>query len=384
MTIDRELLSYATEQQAVYINAVLEHGSARSAAAALGVHHSTIGDSIKRCKNSAAQRGYAPEHNMTNPVSPMHVAARVSSHFTKGVLDQQWVIATLDEQKAQAARAEALVALAETLPRLPALPAPASTNNELCNVYTLTDCHVGMLAWGKECGEDWDLKIAEATLVGCFERMVANAPPAKIAYVNQLGDFLHTDSMQALTPASGHLLDADGRQPKIVEAAIRILRKITDFALLKHDNVYVLMAEGNHDPVSSMWLRAMWTALYENEPRVTVVNSEFPYYAHQHGVTMLAFHHGHLKKPESLPLVFASAFPKLWGATTHRYCHTGHRHHKEEKEHSGMTTYQHPTLSAKDAYSSRGGWFSMRSVTAVTYHAKFGEVGRTTVTPEML
>lgn len=134
---------------------------------------------------------------------------------------------------------------------------------------------------------------------------------------------------------------------------------------------------------SSIWLRAMFSALYENEPRVRVIQSELPYYVYQHGKTMLAFHHGHLKKSEDLPLLFAAQFPKVWGETSKRVCHVGHRHHIEEKEHSGMTVIQHPTIAARDAYAARGGWFSERSATAITYHRDFGQVARNTVTPEM-
>jgi hypothetical protein len=82
--------------------------------------------------------------------------------------------------------------------------------------------------------------------------------------------------------------------------------------------------------------------------------------------------------------LFAATFPALWGATTKRYCHVGHRHHVDEKEHSGMKVTQHSTLAARDAYAARGGWTSERQAVAITYHAKYGEVGRVTVTPEML
>ena len=128
----------------------------------------------------------------------------------------------------------------------------------------------------------------------------------------------------------------------------------------------------------------MFRALYENDPRVQVIDSELPYYVYQHGKTMLAFHHGHLKKNDQLPILFAAQFAQMWGSTTKRYCHTGHRHHVEEKEHSGMTVTQHPTLAARDAYAARGGWIAERHVTSITYHSEFGLVARSIVTPEML
>jgi DNA repair exonuclease SbcCD nuclease subunit len=162
------------------------------------------------------------------------------------------------------------------------------------------------------------------------------------------------------------------------------LRHVIDRALENHAKVIVLMAEGNHDMASSVWLRHLFGLLYENEPRVDVMDSELPYYVHTHGETMLAFHHGHLKKNDQLPLLFAAQYPKEWGNTTKRYCHTGHRHHVEEKEHSGMMVIQHATIAARDAYAARGGWIAERKIKAITYHKEYGETSTVTCTPEML
>jgi hypothetical protein len=48
-----------------------------------------------------------------------------------------------------------------------------------------------------------------------------------------------------------------------------------------------------------------------------------------------------------------------------------------------MTVIQHPTIAARDAYAARGGWLSERAAVAITYHARFGQVARTIVTPDM-
>lgn len=309
----------------------------------------------------------------------------VSTYYNKdGQAAGQWVKSAADEQRQAEILREAFEAMAEDLPRLKQATGPAQADDRLATVYTLTDSHVGMLAWGKETGADWDLKIAERVLTGCFQCMVDQSPPSGVAIVNQLGDFLHSDGLTAVTPTSGHILDQDGRFEKLVAVAIRILRRVIDMALVKHQRVVVVLAEGNHDMASSVWLRVMFKAQYENEPRVEVLDQPLPYYVYQHGQTMLAFHHGHLKKNDQLPMLFAAQFPKIWGATLKRYVHTGHRHHVEEKEHSGISVMQHPTLASRDAYAARGGWIAERQVSAITYHQDFGQVSRVTVTPEML
>jgi hypothetical protein len=316
--------------------------------------------------------------------SPFIVTGRSTLRNADGEVVMEWEKESLDRQREEEARQAAFRALAAELPRAAPVHAPDRCSANLCTVYTLTDCHVGALAWHMEGGADWDLGIAEDTLVGCFEHMIASSPNSEMAVVNQLGDFLHFDGLEAATPTSHHLLDADGRFEKVVEVAIRVLRKVIRLALEKHPIVHVIMAEGNHDLASSVWLRQMFATLYENEPRVTVDQSPLPYYSIEWGKTLLAFHHGHLRKNDQLPLLFATQFAESWGRTTKRYCHTGHRHHLEEKEHSGMIVLQHPTLAARDAYAARGGWHSMRSATAVTYHRQFGEVGRSTASPDML
>lgn len=386
--IDPKLIEFATPRQIEFIEAIEKHGGFRKAAKALGVAKSTITEGINRLKAAAARRGYAPGNNMNRTVPDGFQLARVSTNYkADGTVGQQWVIGTPDAERQREIMQAAFAAMAAELPREKPAAAPMMTNAKLANLYTLTDSHVGMLAWNKENLDpngDWDLTIAERVLTGCFEHMVNASPAARVGIVAQLGDWLHSDGLEAVTPTSRHLLDQDGRFPKVVQAAIRILRRVVNFALARHEKVIVLMAEGNHDLASSVWLRAMFKALYEDEPRVEVIDSELPYYVYQHGATMLGWHHGHLKKNDQLPILFASQFPKVWGDTTKRYAHTGHRHHVEEKEHSGMTVIQHSTLASRDAYAARGGWMSERQCTAITYHADFGQVCRNTVTPEML
>lgn len=293
-----------------------------------------------------------------------------------GSIKQQWVKADkLKEDQFQAMIAACKRAAIDILP-IERIPAPYTVDTDLCNLYTLTDSHVGMLAWDKEAGEDWDLKIAEQCLGDTLVQMIDAAPQAEVGIINQLGDWLHFDSLKPITPEHGHLLDADSRYQKVVVIAVRILRRVVDHALLRHARVQVYMHEGNHDVSGSVWLRVLFSALYENNPRVTVEMSPLPYVAFQWGKTMLGFHHGHLSKPVSLPLLFAAMFSEIWGTTTKRYIHSGHLHHVAEKEHPGVKTIQHPTLAAKDAYAARGGWLSERQAMSITYHKDRGEIAR--------
>ena len=382
----QDLTQFATVRQLEYLEALEQHGTIRKAAKALGCAKGTITDGLKSLRKKAALQGYSPEHDMVHTVPDGFKVKGVSTYYNnEGKAVGQWVKSSADAERQAEMMREAVAAMCEEIPKMGAVLPPEGTAANLCTVYTLTDSHVGMLATKIEGGADWDLKIAERVLVGCFSAMVEASPKAETCVIAQLGDWMHYDSaVSPVTPMHGHVLDADGRMFKMVKIAIRVLRTVITLALEKHKKVVVLLAEGNHDMASSVWLRAMFQALYEHEPRIEVIDSELPYYTYQHGQTMLAWHHGHLSKNEGLPLLFASQFPKVWGNTTKRYVHCGHRHHTAEKEHSGMTVIQHPTLAARDAYAARGGWISERQVTSITYSDKFGQVARNTVTPEMI
>jgi hypothetical protein len=383
--MDAQLASFATVRELEYLEALEKHGSVIRAAKALGVVRGSIQGAMANLRKRAALRGYAPECDMTKTVPDGFKVKGVSTFYGEdGKPKGQWVKSSADDERRQEMIRAAFEAMAQDLPRLGAsLPIPGC-DDRLATVYTLTDSHVGMLAWAREAGADWDLAIAERTLSACFARMVESSPAARVGFVNQLGDFLHSDGLLPVTPTSGHILDQDGRYTKLVETAVRILRRVVDLALTKHERVVVLMAEGNHDMASSVWLRTMFKALYENEPRITVDDSALPYYAYVHGEVLLGFHHSHLKKNPGLPILFAAQFAKEWGGTRHRYIHTGNLHHVEEKEHCGAIVFQHPTLAARDAYAARGGWHAGRGMNAISYHDKHGEVGRITVRPEMI
>lgn len=331
------------------------------------------------------RKGFSPKHNMTRPVPDGFLAKGVSTYYNKdGMPTGQWVKSAVDQERQREMMLAAIEAMGEDLPRVSPLSPPPSCNSDLLNCYAVTDYHLGMLSWAEETGEDYDLGIAEEQLVRWFAAAIAAAPDAGTAVFAQIGDFLHWDGLEAITPTSKHILDADTRFQKLVRVAIRVTRQVIDMLLAKHDRVHVIMAEGNHDIASSVWLREWFSVIYENEPRITVDRNPDPYYCVEHGLTSLFFHHGHKKKPAAIADVFVAKFRDVFGRTKHSYAHMGHMHHIDIKENNLMIVEQHRTLAAKDAHATRGGWLSGRDAKVITYHKEFGEVGRLTINSDML
>lgn len=382
---DPRVIDVATPKQLEYLRAYEDYGSFSAAADVLGVHKSAVGRSVTALKKKlAVEHGYAPEQGFDEPIPPGFMMDRYTEQVGPQGRERIWVKGKRDPLQYEAMLRDMLTGLLAEIPPLPVTPAPKDLDADLLNLYTFTDYHLGMLAWHEEGGEDWDLGIATSLIMASFQEMLRRQPRAKKCVINIQGDFLHTDGLLPVTPTNHHVLDADTRFRKIAMAAMMILRHLVDMALDKHEQVELLICEGNHDEGSSLWMQLAFGMHYSEHPRVTVHKQALPYYAIQHGKTMLAFHHGHKKKNDDLPLLFATQFPVMWGETTRRYCNTGHRHHLEMKEHAGMTVMQHPTLSARDAHCARGGWFSERAAVGIAFHREFGRYTDDWVTPEMV
>ena len=384
MYIDEAYKEFATLRELEYIDAINKAGTLRQAAKDLGLNHSTIAGGIRNLKIRAASKGFSPQHDMTNVVPDPFVVRGHSTLYKKGKPVLQWVKTRMDDNKFQEVMLGTIEAMKEEIPRISLVNPPPLGNDDLLNCYVITDYHLGMLSWDEETGDNWDLKIGEDLIIKWFAQAIQQSPDSNTAIFAQLSDFLHFDGMDAVTPASKHLLDVDTRFAKVVRAAIKVLRTVIDMLLQKHQHVHVIMADANHDPVSQIWLREWFSVLYENEPRITVDTSPNPYNAYEFGKTALFFHHGHKKNVSSVSEVFASQFREMFGRTKHAYAHMGHLHSVDVKENNLMIVEQHRTLAAPDAYAARGGWLSGRDAKVITYHKNYGEVSRLTINSDML
>ena len=382
-----ELLKYAkTDNQRKKIEAYIEHGSSYKAGDALGCDHTNVLRCVREAKNNAIKRGWDPEHDLTHPVPEGFAVKGVSTLYDEdGKMKNQWVKTHEDKD----ARIAAILERLEAFEWKPAPNIPLKQENHdssLCTLLTLTDFHLGMYAYAKETGDDWNTDMAAQEYLGAIQEMCDGSPNAETGILNLQGDFMHWDGLDAVTPTSKHVLDADTRFSRLIDMSLDVIMASVEIMLGKFKQVKVIVCEGNHDLVGSMWIRKAIKKIYAENERVEVDDTDFPFYAHLHGSIMLAFHHGHKVKNSNLPALFSSEprYRKMWGQAEYTYIHTGHYHHTEQMmgEGGGAIVERHPTLSGKDAYAARGGYHSWRAAHAITYHADFGEHRRVTVTPK--
>lgn len=321
------------------------------------------------------------------PTDGLTVKGKTTLVSGDGRIMHQHVMERADAQAQAAAMRAAVEGFKDEIPQAApsTFPAGTFTSSDLLNLYVLTDVHMGALAWAEETGDaDYDLRISERLVDDWFAAAISLAPPARVGVLAQLGDLLHYDSFESVTPKHRHVLDGDSRFDKMVRVAIRVLRKIVKRMLDKHERVIIVMADANHDPTSESWLRGWMAAHYDEEPRVTVDDSPGTYYAHKHGQVSLFLHHGHRRGVNNVDSVFAGRYREIYGSTKFSYAHLGHKHSDELKTTNLMKVEQHETLAAPDAYAANSGWLSGRSAKVITYHAAHGEVARFTLTPGMV
>lgn len=374
----RELATWATPRQLEYIEAIEKHGGKRGASRALGCGESTIRESMKSLAKRAARMGHSPKHDMTKVVPDGFMVKGVSSYYgSDGKLAGQWVKSTVDADRQAEIMKATVAALSEDVRGLsPLTQAPQLTQSDLLTVYPFGDPHIGMRAWAKECGDDFDLKIAKQLTLAAVDRLVSVAPPSETALILPLGDVFHANDQTNQTPAHRHQLDVDSRHVHVLQVGVETFRHVISRALEKHKRVIVRFVRGNHDP-EAIWALAFTIAAYfDNEPRVEVDLSPAAHWYFRFGQVLLGATHGDTTKAEQLLGVMACDRAEDWGQTKHRHWLCGHVHHSSVKEFPGVTVETFRTLAAADAYAAGHGYRAGRDMRAIVYHVAHGEVER--------
>ncbi len=411
-----DLLPFCTAKQAAAVTALIEfEGNAYKAAEALGVTRSTVRTALRDVRKKADQalRPLAPMHppghklkgvsvkrngagEITgqwdksgeapedvapfDPVPPGHHVTHTSTMLLHGKPAIQWISA--DQAKIQqelALHAALRESMLSYVVPVAAVAPPGYVDEDTHAVIPVGDTHIGMLASKDETGANSDLKIQERDLLAAIDHLVAGMPPSATCTIIPLGDNIHADDDQQVTPAHKHKLDVDGRAPKVARTAINIYRRMIDRALQRFRTVRVEVVGGNHDVVTSTWLRIALELIYENEPRVEVNPSPAALRVWSFGVCMFGTCHGDGIKPENMIAVMHARDRPLTGRTKFTYGFQGHRHRKAVIEKDGGVVEVFRTLTGKDAFAAKNGYESGEDLVGITYHKDFGEIERKTV-----
>ena len=297
----------------------------------------------------------------------------------KGNVKLQW-IKEVKHDKADAIK-EAILDLLGTV-RVGHITKPmvVNTNKDLLPVYISNDVHIGALMWGAETRDsDWDLSTAEYQLKLAIDELVERAPSTEECIVVDLGDLTEIDDLKNMTPKSGHILDTDGRYPKVMKVAMECMRYFVERALTKHNTVRFINISGNHDITTGYAITAFMSAWFRNDDRVVIDESPSKQKYYQFGRTLLGFAHGDGLKMGHSGEVMAMHNEANWSTTKERYYHFGHIHKDAIYDGRLCKAESHRNIAPLNAWAADAGFGrNAGTMKCIVYDKEFGEDTRIT------
>lgn len=266
-------------------------------------------------------------------------------------------------------------------PKYPKITRTKNNDPHMLEV-SVFDLHFGKLAWERETGTNYDMKIAERmyreSIKGLVDRVKSFSIEKVLFPIGQ--DFFHIDN-PTKTTVNGTVQDVDVRYTKLFETgtmacvnAIDYLRNVAD--------VKVLYVPGNHDRTAAWHMAAFLSAWYRNDSHVQIDTAPTTRKYEQYGINLIGFTHGDEEPHRDLPTIMASEVPQKWADAKCREWHLGHFHKKKETRHVTGDSFGPvhvrvlPSLSGTDAWHYRKGYTQgMRAAEAYLWSRKEGYVG---------
>ena len=373
-----------TDKEDKYFAAMIEHGNQAKAARSLTaaskdgskVTRRAIESCVERVKKRAQKRNFNPEYGMDKPLPDNFMVERITTHHKDGKLAQYWTKGKVERDKFLEQVQEVVEMIAEPIKGIvKPTKSPRTKISNLLPVYPIADAHLGMYAYDKEVGHNYDASIAKKVLTESMSELVESAPSTDTCLISNLADFFHADSKENKTMRSGHVLDIDSRWARVVGIGVKAYFDMIRIALTKHKTVIIKSAIGNHDDHSIMWLATVMQYAFASEPRVQIDIPVNPFAYHVFGKNLIGITHNPGKSAD-LPILMATDMPKEWGDALYRVWFTGHKHHKEIKEYQGCTVELFKSIAPNDAWAHEAKFRSGRSMECIVLEKAGGEHSR--------
>ena len=236
------------------------------------------------------------------------------------------------------------------------------------------DAHIGMRAFGKETKHsDFDTGIATSQIRDAIDYLVDKAEFATNGLLVDVGDYTHANGSSNTTFA-GTPLDVDTRHRSTLYAAAMTMRYSIDRMLEKVDNLYVIIAKGNHNNDVAPAIELMLSFCYEKEPRVHIQETHGYYHYFEYGKWLLGVTHGDKQPAERLAGSMARDMSEAWGRTlssSRMWC-TGHYHKEAVKVLAGVKHKVFAALPPPDAWHSSHGYSGDGEMEMMTFRKEGG------------
>lgn len=375
-----------TPRQLEVMQRLVDTNSQYAVAIALNITRSAVRDSYRNVLREAEKRLWSPEHGLIHPVPENFTGDFTIQRNAEGVVERSWMKGKSDKAKQHQQYLEFINGLnIEIKPAKKQLILPKRVDSNLATAIILGDAHLGMLAHQIETlGADHDLTIAIHDIKCAVDYCVAAALPSEEGWFVNVGDFLHANDTTNRTE-SGHNLDMAARQNQVMKAAGMLIRYCISAMLTKFKHITIINARGNHDRDAAFALNMYIGAVYEKEPRVTVLGNDSKFNFIEFGRCLIGVNHGDKINASRLCGTMTRRQAEAWGRSVYRRWWLGHIHHKTKQEHdSGITLESFHTLAPGDAWHSDSGYGAEQRITMKTLHKKHGEIAEITPTLDMV
>lgn len=248
-----------------------------------------------------------------------------------------------------------------------------------CYEIGIYDFHLGVTAWDKENGENWDTTIARIVWEHTIRDLVTQAKHSHYTFdkvIMPIGnDFIHCDGIKHTTTA-GTQMHMDDKAHKLFLLGVQMQQWAIEHVLKElKAPVEVIVVPGNHDEATMFYMGEVLKAIYRSHPNVTINNEPALRKYIVYGNTLLGYTHGKYENINDLPMIAANEVPKLWGKSKWREIHVGHTHHRNARslpwryiDTNGCLVRTMPTLIASDEFHSRNGLtYSTKAAEALVY-----------------
>lgn len=257
-------------------------------------------------------------------------------------------------------------------------------NQDILYEICAYDLHFGMYANSLETGDsNYDTKIAKNRLLQAIETLASRSNKPHTIRLILGGDQLHIDNSTNKTPNGGNILDADTRYSIVINKLIGACKESVDIIAKYCNNIEIYVVQGNHDPISSLWLSEVLTAYYSNNKNITICDQKTPRKYATWGKCLSVYGHGDNISAQKWAGLVAAENPKLWGETNYRYARLGHYHTKKilapivVDEHSGLEVTFLSSLASSDAWHSNMGYIgNNRGMQAFELDKELGQISQ--------
>ena len=251
-------------------------------------------------------------------------------------------------------------------------------------VVNIFDLHLGKMAWGEETGEDYDINIAKERFKTALNDLIAKTSGHRFKKVLfPVGnDIYNSDKSLPFSATTAGTPQADDtRWQKLFRTGTEL---ITQAAIRLSDiaPVDVVTVFSNHDFERVFYLGEVLSAVFANNPNISVDNSPKARKYYKFGCCLLGLAHGHNEKPQDLPLIMAQEASSDWSNTWYREWLLGHLHHKvkyitqDAKDYRGVRVTYLTSPSAPDAWHYQKAFTgAIKGAEAFVYDESEGLVG---------